>query len=126
MTCRSLPTNRKRSRQSPRSNPHLFNPPPPREYDLDGVIDDEANFMYDLTMAQLQFVRLRLGGSQTNFNTTSHVTNPPHANPPPRSPLPTNPCSTQVIPNWVVGYKTNPGDEYLSPPHDEQSPPTPD
>ncbi|MFS7981081.1 hypothetical protein Hanom_Chr10g00946761 [Helianthus anomalus] len=106
-----------RPRRPLRLNPYLANPPPtsiyphrpsnsppPEEFDDPNPLTyEELNWVYDYTMAQLQFDSLRLRGFQTNFNT-----NLP----------PTNLRPTQVIPSWSEGYDTKTGVEYLSPMHD--------
>ncbi|KAM0014191.1 hypothetical protein Hdeb2414_s0037g00732961 [Helianthus debilis subsp. tardiflorus] len=98
----------------------VANPPPvtdPEHDDPFGWTDEELNWAYDYTFAQLQF-----GGLQIEEGHHRPVANTPilpmHS-PPSNSPYVENPSQTQELPSWAEGYETDPRAEY-EPPLEEE------
>ncbi|KAJ0721032.1 hypothetical protein HanRHA438_Chr08g0330971 [Helianthus annuus] len=115
------------SNPPPMANPPpVANPPPlanlplvtnAEHDDPFGLTDEELNWAYDYTFAQLQFGGLRIeeGYHRSVANTPILPKYPPPSNPPHVE----NPSQTQELPSWDEGYETDPGAEY-EPPLDEE------
>jgi len=77
----------------------VHRPQAPNPYQDDEITDEEINWMYDLTLIQLNMNTMQIGeGHRPN------VPNPPQV---------TNSLPTQEVPSWAEGYETDPGAEYV-------------